>query len=138
MKTTGTRIAAIILVLFLASFSEASWTFVKMNVSWMNVIASGNLGMLFRQARTPRAGEFVLPPVAQSSISLLRANRITGYRFSPAFEQNTEIRDRLIEGAYPLHHEVHSHYLLFLVQESPEQKCSQVSRLGGVALVYCP
>lgn len=138
MKIPRSRIAVTILVLFLVSFSEAPRTFAKINFSWINAITSGNLGMHYRQATTPRAGEFVLPPVVQSGISLLRANRAQEYCFSPAFGINTEIRDRFVEGAYPLSYKKNAPYQLFLARESPDPKCTHVSREGGVVLAYCP
>jgi hypothetical protein len=135
MKILRNLIVACILILILASFREAPRTFKNLNISWINVLAGGDIGTPFRQARTSRAGEQILPPFVQSGISLLRANRVTAYRFSPAFEQK---RQRLLEGAYPIRYEEHAHYLLLLDQEAPDRNCSQVSREEGVVLVYCP
>jgi hypothetical protein len=138
MKILRILVVIGVLFLFLASFSEVPRTFAILNVSWISVLTSGDLDVLFRQVRTPRAGEHVLPPAVQAGISLLRANQVTAYRFSMAFEQNEEIRQRLLEGAYPLRYEKDAHYLLLLEQETPDRNCSQISRGGGVVLVHCP
>jgi hypothetical protein len=139
MKILRKVIAAGILILFLASFGEAPQTFEILHKTWFNVLAAGDLGKLFAQARTPRAGEWVLPPVVLAGISLLRDNRVAAYRCSPIFEQEyIENKARLIEGAYPIRYDENAQYLLRLEQESSDRNCSNVSRGEGVVLVYCP
>ena len=138
MKILRPLLAAGILALLLTLFPEARETFSSLHASWAKVLASGELSLLFRRARTPRAGEQVLPPVVRAGISLLRAHRVTMYRFSPAFEKDEEVRQRLVEGAFPIRSEKHARYLLLLEQESPDRSCSPVSRGGGVVLVHCP
>ncbi len=130
--------AALLLVLFLALFREAPRTAADLTVTWGRVIGSGDLGPLLAQVGTPGAGEHVLPPAAKAGIMLLRSSRAGAFRISPGLGQDVEVRQRLVEGSYPIRCSDSAPYLLQLSGEPLAPQCSRLSSTGGIDLVHCP
>jgi len=93
---------------------------------------------LLRQTGTPLAGEQVLPPPVQSMLALIRSNRVASFRYSEAIGANEEIRQRLIEGAFPARYEPKAPYLLLVGGEQLPPACKPVASQEGVLLVQCP
>ena len=139
MRMLKPRLTAILfLVLFLALFRDAPRTAADLVITWGKVLASGDLGQFLAQAGTPGAGEQVLPPPAKAGIALLRSFRVAAFRISPALGQDVEVRQRLVEGAYPVRCSDSAPYLLQLAGEPLAPQCSRLSSTGGIDLVHCP
>ena len=139
MRMLKPRLTAILfLVLFLALFRDAPRTAADLVVTWGRVLSSGDLGPLLAQAGAPGAGEHVLPPPAKAGIALLRSFRVAAFRISPALGQDVEVRQRLVEGAYPVRCSDSAPYLLQLASEPLAAQCSRLSSTGGIDLVHCP
>ena len=90
------------------------------------------------QMQTPQAGEQVLPPAVQSMLALLRTNGISTYRYSETIAANEEIRQRLIEGAFPVRYDAASFSHLRINGEEATPGCKPLASREGVALVHCP
>lgn len=139
MRMLKPRVTAVmLLVLFLALFREAPRTVADLTVAWVRVLASGDLVPLLGQVRTPGAGEHVLPLAAKYGISQLRSYGVQAFRISPALGKDEEIRQRLVEGSYPLRCSERAPYLLQLSSEPLPPRCSLLSSMGGIDLVHCP
>lgn len=130
--------AVILLVLFLALFREAPRTAANLTITWGRVLASGDLVPLLRQADMPGAGEHVLPAPAKYAISQLRSFRVDVFRISPALGKDEEIRQRLVEGSYPIRCSDNAPYVLQLSSEPLRPQCSRMSSTGGIDLAHCP
>jgi len=104
---------------------------------------------------SPRSGEIALTEPVLHTIELLRANRIESFRLSPAMSGEEFVRQRLIEGAWPIRFEESSSFLIAYLDEYTD--CALVDRLDfdpgwriprrqapffagrrGVQLVRCP
>ena len=83
----------------------------------------------------PRAGEHVLPQPVQAMLSLLRENGVGTYRAAACIAGDENLRQRLVEAAWPARYEDAANYLLDCGNGPPS--CSQLGKAEGVALVRC-
>jgi hypothetical protein len=86
---------------------------------------------------TPNSGQEVLPAEVQQMLSLLRSNHVTSYRLSKQLTQDSLIRERIKESAWPIKREA-SPYLLSLPKEIKNNPtCVVLDRTKDVVLAYC-
>jgi hypothetical protein len=128
-----------LLILSLVLFRTSTTTAVVLHSGWINVLgADSALHRLWSQFSTPSAGEHVLPPPVQAGIMLLRSNHVSSFRYSPAIGKDEEIRQRLIEGAYPLRNDDQARFCLSYESEPVAPTCVILARTGGMVLADCP
>lgn len=99
----------------------------KMLANWKNVEA-------FRESRIPFGGEYVLPPVVQVMIMMLRSSGADSFRYSDAIRNNGGMMQRLVEGAYPIKVSPVSRYLVLLEGEPLPAGMNILARGEGVVL----
>jgi len=128
----------VIIILSIVLFPKTIRTAQQLNSSIAGIITQGAFGDLARQITTPNSGLQVLPPKAQAGIRLLQEQRLDSFRLSPAIDQDVEIKQRLIEGAYPIRVLDKSAYCLLFSNEQVPSGCVVVSRTEEVILASCP
>lgn len=85
----------------------------------------------------PGAGADVLPIVVLHMIRLLRDARADSFRYSPAIAESEGVRQRLIEGAYPIRARAAAPHYLSIAQEPLPAGCESVARDGDLVLAAC-
>jgi len=88
--------------------------------------------------RIANSGEGILPEPARIMIRLLRSSNAEFYRYSKAIGRNDLIKQRLVEGAYPLRFSETAHHLLYFNWESLPEGCFSLTNEKGINLAYCP
>ena len=76
-----------------------------------------------------------LPQPVQAMLSLLRENGVGTYRAAACIAGDENLRQRLVEAAWPARYEDAANYLLDCGNGPPS--CSQLGKAEGVALVRC-
>src|SRR5215472_8426117 len=135
----GVRRAAVcrVLVVYFSWFPDAIRVFVSLNASWRDVVRSSHRYAIIKQVAAPRAGESVLPAAAQDGLALLRAHHVLAFNISQVAFEDVLLRQRLIEGAYPIRYAPEAPHILQLASESLVSGCSLIATQGGMALVRC-
>lgn len=128
----------VFLLLYLAWFPDTIQVFHLLNSTWFDLITDQDPRVLVEEIATPGAGEHVLPPRAREGLALLRSNGTSRFSISPPAFQDIELRQRLIEGAYPIRYAENAEFILQLAGEPLATGCSRVAAQGGMALVHCP
>jgi hypothetical protein len=105
-------------------------------VDWQ--IIAKQASRAFTDLQQPQGGEYVLPVEVQVMLHFLRTAHADAFRFSPGIDDNMEISQRLVEGAYPLRVVDKAHYYLSMEQEPLPQACRPLMSQGGIILAYCP
>lgn len=94
-----------------------------------------------RHLRTPAAGEQLLPELILVAMDLLRANEIDAYRYSAAIGADQAVRQRLIEGVWPIRYRPDASVVVSYLAEP--NKCRVISErslagpAGGLRLARC-
>ena len=74
----------------------------------------------------PRAGERALTPRVRDAVALLRDNAVTRYRLSAAVAEHEFVRQRIIEGAWPIRFDPNAEFVVATIGE--QTACSEVAR----------
>lgn len=88
-----------------------------------------------RNIRNPRSGESVLPVPVRDMIALIREHHLPNYRFSPNIGNDALLRQRLVEGAWPVRFAPDSPHLLLLASE--RTACALREARNEVLLADC-
>jgi hypothetical protein len=96
-------------------------------------------GIPWQQWSTPLAGENVLPPKARTMIELLRAHRVSEFRYSAGIDHGPDQRipQRLSEGAYPILLAKNARFVVQFEGEPISAGCRIVGRREEVVLADC-
>lgn len=87
---------------------------------------------------TDGTGQEVLPSRVRQMLSMLSANNIPSYQLSNQLSQNEEIRQRIIEAAWPIKLENDSPYLFIYSNEVEDNtRCNFIDKRKDLELVYC-
>jgi len=140
MKIQTKNIIAILLIAVLSIFlfPQTVRTVMYLNMTWWTEIQKNGLVSLSSEFVTARSGEYVLPPPVQAILAMLRAQNVNTYRYSQRIRQDEEIRQRLIEGAYPILFSENAPFLVHFADEPIAKTCQPVTSMRGAALAYCP
>jgi hypothetical protein len=130
--------ALVVLVISINVHPEVFATLKVLGQAGDVLLSPDRLGSFLQQAGTPLAGEEVLPPPVRAMIHLIRSNQITSFSYSKAIGANEEIRQRLLEGAFPARYVPGAAQLLLVSGEQAPPSCKAVAAWGGVLLVHCP
>jgi len=76
---------------------------------------------------TPRSGEIALTEPVLRTVEMLRANDIDSFRLSPAVSGEPFVRQRLIEGSWPIRFDESSRFVVAYLNERTD--CVLVDRL---------
>lgn len=76
---------------------------------------------------TPRSGEIALTEPVLHTVGMLRANGIDSFRLSPAVSEEPFVRQRLIEGSWPIRFDESSSFLVAYLGEQTD--CVVVDQL---------
>jgi hypothetical protein len=107
-------------------------------LGWRYLLSPGMVHTILAQAGAPGSGASVLPVRVQAMIALLKEQHAVEYRYSPGIEGDIELKQRLVEGSYPLRYRRDARLLVLLEQETAPGNCHVVSQAQGVAVARCP
>lgn len=85
--------------------------------------------------RTPRSGESALPHIALEIVHLLRRAGATTFQYSPGVAADELIRQRVIEGAWPIRFDARSQIMVALKDE--DVGCPVIYTTKEAILVRC-
>jgi hypothetical protein len=85
----------------------------------------------------PRAGEEVLPTDVRGMLAMLRAAHAESFRYSKLIAGAEALRQRLIEGAYPIRARDDAAYYLSRAPEPLPAGCRVVARKAEFVLAAC-
>jgi hypothetical protein len=103
----------------------------------------------------PRSGEIALTPPVQEIIEMLRDNDVASYRLSSAVATHEFVRQRIIEGAWPIRHDSNATVEVAYIGSNttcgeidrrsfdpnwpiPKRQARFFSGVRGVTLARCP
>lgn len=129
------RIAASVLVIVL---------FITPTIDTWTKLKQSNLSTFQHPKRplanifSPNSGQEVLPVQVQRMLSLLHTHHIASYQLSNQLDRDIEIKQRIIEAAWPIKMDSTSSYLLSVLTETKNNPtCLVIDQNKDIALEYC-
>lgn len=103
---------------------------------WHNAVTLiGAYGGYAEAWRTPRSGESALPQTALEIVHLLRTAGATTFQYSPGVAADELIRQRVVEGAWPIRFDARSRIMVALKDE--DVGCPVIYTSKEAILVRC-
>lgn len=133
-----TGFVVIITAISLKAFPAVPRTLLSLNRVAGNFASMSNRESVVGNLGRPLAGMSVLPFPVMGIIELFKEYHVTSFRYSSGIGRINMIRQRLVEGSYPVRVSSTAHYLVYIEGEPVAPGGKVIGGCGGMLLAYYP